>query len=373
MNDVLVIGAGIAGLSVAWRISQLGFNVQILEADPSGRRPGAPSPVAGGMLAPSAEVQFEEMGLYHVACESLSRWPSFADELKTETGLDVGYRTEGTLIVAVDRDDAEALSRLFRFQQSQGLNVSWLTPEEALEAEPYLSPRIAGAIHSPDDHQVDVHAVLAALSAAVARHSPFRFGARVVAISPDKNSPSVTLDNGEILRARVLVVATGAWSRDIDGLRAPLPIRPVKGQMVVLRGDKHFRLNQVIRTLRGYLVPRADGRVMVGATAEEMGFDNRITAGAVYRLLENAVEAVPGVEELEIEDTWVGFRPAARDHLPVIGWGLGDGITAAAGLYRHGILLAPLVADELALEIGAYLAGSTETSEWIAPFSPDRF
>ena len=189
MNDVLVAGAGVAGLSVAWRLGRAGYNVQVLDADPSGRRAGASSPIAGGMLAPSAEVQFEEMGLYHAARESLLRWPRFSEELKQDTGLDVGYRTDGTLIAAVDRDDAEALRRLYRFQESQGLNVSWLAPEEALDMEPYLSPRIAGAIHSPDDHQVDVHAVLAALSAAVMRQSDVRFGARVVAVRPDEEFP----------------------------------------------------------------------------------------------------------------------------------------------------------------------------------------
>lgn len=374
MKDVIVIGAGVAGLSTAWRLAQRGIRTVVLEKSASGAAPGAASRAAGGMLAPSAEVQFEEMGLYRFASESLRRWPAFARELEGASGVAVGYRDEGTLVVAVDRDDAEALRRLLRFQQAQGLNVEWLTTAEALEMEPFLSPRIAGAVHSPDDHQVDNRGLMDALLAALEREpqAEVRNGVEVVAIDPDDEKPAVQTASGERLEARVVVLAAGAWVRRIEGLPEPLPVRPVKGQMMSFDMKRPFELGRVIRTPRAYLVPKTDGRLVLGATAEEMGFDGRITGGGLYRLLEAAVEAVPGVEELAVTETWSGFRPASRDHLPLLGFGAAPGVAAAAGYFRHGILLAPIAADEVALEIASRLAGGTETSPWIAPFSPAR-
>jgi glycine oxidase len=374
VDDVIVVGGGVAGLSVAWRLARQGIPTTVLEKGPAEGVAGAASRAAGGMLAPSAEVKFEEMGLYRFAAESLRRWPSFASDLEAASGVTVGYRDEGTLVVAVDRDDAEALRRLFRFQREQGLNVEWVTTADALAMEAFLSPRIAGAIHAPDDHQVDNRAVMDALLAALARdaHAEVRTGAEVVAVEPDDQLPAVRLADGSRLAARVVVLAAGAWVRRIEGLPEPLPVRPVKGQMLSFAMERPFELSRVIRTPRAYLVPKLDGRLVLGATAEEMGFDNRITGGGLYRLLEAAVEAVPGVEELPVTETWSGLRPASRDHLPLLGFGAAPGIAAAAGFFRHGILLAPIAAEELALEIASRLAGGTETSPWIAPFSPAR-
>jgi glycine oxidase len=373
MARVLVVGGGIAGLATAWQLALLGIETRVLERGPTTGAAGAASRAAGGMLAPSAEVKFEEMGLYHFAAESLRRWPRFAETLEDASGVPVGYRTEGTLVVAVDRDDAEALRRLYRFQREQGLAVDWLAPAEALDAEPFLSPRLAGAVRAAGDHQVDNRAVMDALLAALRSSgaSDFVPGAEVVAVEPDEAHPAVRLASGERLEGACVVLAAGAWVRAISGLEPPLPVRPVKGQMVSLAIEPPFALRHVVRTLRGYIVPKADGRLVIGATAEEMGFDHRVTGGGAYRLLEAAVEAVPGIEELPLVETWAGLRPAARDHLPLLGEAA-PGVVAAAGLFRHGILLAPIAAQELAQEIAARLAGRAETSPWLAPFSPAR-
>ncbi len=373
--QVAIVGAGIAGLATAWRLRMRGIGVVVLERESEASLCAVASRAAGGMLAPSAEVQFEEMGLYHFAAESLRQWPRFADELERAAGLSVGYHDDGTLLVAVDRDDAEALRRLFRFQQEQGLNVSWLSTGEALDLEPFLSPRIAGAIHSPDDHQVDNRAVVEALIETLAADeaAELRFGSEVGSIESGSDSPTTVLADGTRIQTRVVVLAAGAWARSVAGIDPPIPMRPVKGQILGLRMVPPFGLRHVVRTLRGYLVPKASGTLMVGATAEEMGFDDRVTAGAAYRLLENAVEAVPGVEELELEGVWAGFRPAARDHQPMLGFTNLPGVAVAGGLYRHGILLAPIAAEEVAADVASYLANRTETSSLIAPFSPTRF
>jgi glycine oxidase len=239
MPDVLVVGGGVIGLGVAWRLAERGHAVAVLEADPSGARPEAASRAAAGMLAPSAEVGFEEMDLYRLGRESLRRWPAFARALEAASGTDVGYRTEGTLVVAVDRDNAEVLRRQFRFQQSEGVPVSWLAPADALDLEPFLSPKIAGAVHAPEDHQVDNRAVVAALRAVLAAHplAEVRVGAEVVAVEPHPERPAVRTASGERVEASVVVLAAGAWLRGIAGLPSPVPVRPVKGQMLALRTE----------------------------------------------------------------------------------------------------------------------------------------
>ncbi len=370
-TDVVIVGGGIIGLSLGWRLAQRGRTVTIVERDRAGC--GA-SYAAAGMLAPAAEIQFEEAELYRLGRESLRRWPAFARELEAASGLDVGYRDEGTLVVADDRDAAEVLRRLYRFQQAHDVPVEWLTGHEALEIEPFLSPKLAAAVYSPEDHQVDNRRVVEALRTAVERKptATLREGVTVRAVEPGER-PAVVTDDGERIEASVVVLAAGAWIRGIGGLEPAPPVRPVKGQMLSLRMDRPFELRHVVRGSDAYLAPKADGRLVIGATSEEMGFDTRVTAGGLYRLLEGAVEVVPGIEELEVIETWAGVRPASRDHAPLLGPTGAPGVVLATGHYRHGILLTPVTADELAISLDTALdGGEVETSEWLAPFSPQR-
>ena len=373
-NDVVIVGGGIIGLALAWRLAQRGRTVTVLERGRAGR---GTSYAAAGMLAPAVEIQFEEVALYRLGRESLRRWPTFARDLEAATGHDVGYRDDGTLVVADDRDAAEALRRLYRFQQAHDVPVTWLTGSEALEIEPFLSPKLAAAIHSPEDHQVDNRRVVEALRVAVERTpgATLREGVTVRAVEPGEQ-PAVVTEDGERIEAAVVVLAAGAWVREIDGLEPAPPVRPVKGQMLSLRMERPFELRHVVRGPDAYLAPKADGRLVIGATSEEMGFDTRVTAGGLYRLLEGAVEVVPGVEELEVIETWAGVRPASRDHAPLLGPSGAPGVVLATGHYRHGILLAPVTADELAASLDASLDGrgasDHETSDWLAPFSPLR-
>jgi glycine oxidase len=370
--DVLVVGGGIIGLALGWRLAERGRRVTVVERDRAGR--GA-SYAAAGMLAPAVEIQFEETELYALGRASLRRWPAFARDLERASGHDVGYRDEGTLVVADDRDAAEALRRLYRFQQSHGVPVEWLTGREALEIEPFLSPKLAAAVWSPEDHQVDNRRVVDALREAIAQAptATLREGATVRAVEPHADAPAVVTDDGERIEASAVVLAAGAWLRGIDGIEPKPPVRPVKGQMLALRLAAPFDLRHVVRGPDAYLAPKADGRLVIGATSEELGFDTRVTAGGLFRLLEGAVEVVPGVEELEVVETWAGLRPASRDHAPLLGRAA-PGVVLAAGHYRHGILLAPATADELSAGIDAMLGGGDfETSPLLAPFSPQRF
>ncbi len=371
--EVAVVGGGVVGLGVAWRLAEAGRRVVVLERGRVGR--GA-TWAAAGMLAPSAELGFEELDLYALGRESLRRWPAFARDLRQSSGIDVGYRDEGTLVVADDRDSARALRRLFAFQQEHGARVEWLTGDEAADLEPLLSPRLPAAIHSPDDHQVDNRALAEALHRAAERAGvAIREDAPVESIEPDATSPALVLADGERVEARVVVLAAGAWSASVGGLAPAPPVRPVKGQMLSLRLDpeRGLDLRHVVRGPDAYLVPKPDGRLVVGATSEEVGHDTAVTAGGLYRILEGAVEVVPGVEEMEVVETWAGLRPASRDHAPLLGASAHAGVVYATGHYRHGILLAPVTAEEVAAEVGAILDGRAETRPLLAPFSPRRF
>ncbi|MEM1041350.1 MAG: glycine oxidase ThiO [Bacteroidota bacterium] len=379
-TEVAVVGGGVVGLALAWRLAERGRRVTVLEREAVGR--GA-SYAAAGMLAPAAEIQFEEADLYRLGRESLRRWPAFARDLEAASGIGVDYRGEGTLVVADDRDAAEALRRLYRFQQDHGVPVEWLTGAEAREIEPMLSPRLAAAVHSPEDHQVDNRRVLEALRVAAERAGvTVREQTPVRAVEPNATRPAVVTGEGERIEASAVVLAAGAWVRSIDGIEPAPPVRPVKGQMLSLQMERPFELRHVVRGPDAYLVPKSDGRLVVGATSEEQGFDTALTAGGLYRLLEAAVEVVPGIEELKVTETWAGLRPASRDHAPLIGTAA-PGVVLAAGHYRHGVLLTPVTAAELALDIDSALAETTErgasgysvpeTSEWLAPFAPARF
>jgi glycine oxidase len=237
-------------------------------------------------------------------------------------------------VVAVDRDDAEELRRLHELQRSLGLESEWLVPSAARAAEPGLAPRIAGAIDAPGEAQVDPVAVVEALVRACA-------DLEVEIRQADVRS----LDD---LDADQVVVAAGAWSTQIADVR----VHPVKGQLLHLktREGGASLAGRIIRTPRCYIVPRPDGRVVVGATSEEKGFDTSVDAGAVHRLLEAAWEVLPDVWELEFVEVIAGLRPGTPDNRPLIGRA-SERVVHATGHYRNGILLAPLTAQLVAAEL----------------------
>ncbi len=367
-SEILIVGGGVIGLSIGWELQRAGRQVIVFDRDEAGRQA---SWQAGGMLAPAAEIGFEEPELYAFSRESTDLWPDFVERLEADSGREVGLRREGTLVVADDADSTERLRRVYDFQVEQKLNVKWLTGDEARDLEPFLAPRVTAGVLSPDDVQVDNRKLVLALVDAIRRlGGEVREHAPIARIEPDAQSPRVVLDNGEEISGEVVVLAAGAWCRQIDGLPADArpPVRPVKGQMVELRMIRPFALDHVVRGPHGYLVPKASGRLLIGATAEEMGFDTEVTAGGIFRLLENAWEIVPGIYDLPLVDSWAGLRPASRDHQPIIGFSTAPGVFVATGHYRHGIMLSPLTA-----RVAAGLILGRETSPWPGPFAPVRF
>ncbi|MEV0625587.1 glycine oxidase ThiO [Nonomuraea wenchangensis] len=379
----VIVGGGVVGLSVAWRLARAGRPVTVVDPNPAG---GA-SHAAAGMLAPVSEVTYTEEPLLRLGLASLRRWPAFAAELAADAGLPEGargvdLRAEGTLDVAFGADDLAALDELAAFMNKLGLPVERLTGRECRRLEPMLAPSVRGGLLAAGDAWVDPRRVTAALLAALERRHVPLVRARVTGLlreddpegqvdglrregGPVGRVTGVRLEGGAELAATTVVLAAGAWSAALAGV----PVRPVKGQILRLRSPQPLLTRCVRGSVHGspvYLVPRGDGELVVGATQEELGFDTRVTAGGLYELLRDARELVPGVTELELADVVAGLRPGTPDNVPIVG-PAGDGLVLATGHHRGGVLLAPLTAALVAGEAGGEEGGLA------ALCSPARF
>lgn len=368
--NVAIIGAGVIGLAIAWRLAARGAQVAVFDKGTAGS--GA-SHAAAGMLAACVEAEPGEEALVTLGRESQARWPAFAAELERVSGIDVGLRPEGTLVVALTADDQARLHHQLVFQQKLGLPLQWISAAETRRREPHLAGKLAGAVLSLEDTQVDnrklaaaLHVAAEAAGASISEHRP------VDAISSHAGQvDGIVLADGSKVAADVVVLAAGAWSRSIAGVPPELrpPVRPIKGQMLSLRMDPAAPLlTHVVWAPGAYLVPRRDGRLLVGATVEEKGYDTSLTAGGMLTLLEAAWRVVPAVEELPIDEMWVGHRPGSRDDAPILGAGPIDGLIYATGHHRNGILLTPITAEAI-----ARLALDGIVDPAIRPFGNERF
>ncbi|MEQ4716367.1 glycine oxidase ThiO [Nonomuraea sp. B19D2] len=352
----VIVGGGVVGLSVAWRLARDGRPVTLVDPAPAS---GA-SHAAAGMLAPVSEVAYTEVPLLRLGVASLRRWPAFATELAADAGLAgteaLDLRSDGTLDVAFGTDDLAALDELATYMEKLELPVERLSGRECRRLEPMLAPSVRGGLLAPGDAWVDPRRVTAALLAALDRRGVPLVRSRVGELLRDGGRVTgVRLGEGAEMRAERVVLAAGVWSAGL----AEVPVRPVKGQIMRLRSPQPLLTRCVRGTVHGtpvYLVPRGDGELVVGATQEEMGFDTRVTAGGLYELLRDARELVPGVTELEIADVVAGLRPGTPDNLPVIGPSGTPGLALATGHHRGGVLLAPLTADILLGEEGELAA-----------------
>lgn len=371
--DVAVVGGGIIGLAVAWRAQLRGLRTLLVEREP--RLAQGATHAAAGMLAPVSEANVAERELLALGLESAARYPAFVAELAAATGEAPGFLRCGTMAVARDRDEAEALDRERAARAGMGLEIERLLPSEARRREPGLAPTLRLALDAPDDHAVDPRRLAEVLALAIERAGgEIRVGVaveRIDAAPGGARVAGVTLSGGERIAAEHVVVAAGAWTRQLGGLpdAACVPVRPVKGQILRLRDPAGPGLfTRVLRMDPGYLVPRGDGRYVLGATMEERGYDTDVTAGGVFELLRDAIELVPGISELVLEELEAGLRPGTPDNAPALGPGALAGLHWAAGHHRNGILLAPITADLLL----ASLAGEP-LGDLAAPFTPTRF
>jgi glycine oxidase len=313
--EVVVVGGGVIGLSIAFRAQQRGVRVVVLD-----RGGDAASGHAAGMLAAVSEADVGHGQLVGDNLEAANAWPQFARELGVE------LHTAGTLMVARDRDEAEALDRERAFREKLGLPVERLLPSATRRLEPALAPNVRLALHVPEDRAVDPRAVLDALRARV----------------EVRRAEVTSLDD---IEAATVVLAAGAWSAQL----ADVPVRPVKGQILRLRDPAHDPrrplVSRVLRYEGGYLVPRGDGRYVLGATVEERGFDTTVTAGGLYELLRDATEIVPGISELVVEETAAALRPGTPGNTPIVE--RRGRVVIATGHFRNGILHAPITANRV--------------------------
>ena len=348
----IVIGGGIMGLAIGWRLLREGAErVVIFEAGDAGRSSAAW--VAAGMLSPRAEAGFEDMDIYEEGLRSLDLYPQFLDELREDGGDAVPSIDRcGTLVLATNADEARELTRQYDFRKRMEIPVERLTGDEARDREPLLSSKVTGALWLEKDAQINNRQLCLALKEAfLKRGGVLREHCKISAIVTKNGRAEAVRYGDEELTAHSITIAAGAWSSQISGITPAIPVRPVKGQMIGLRMTPQAWLKQPVRTSRVYLVPKDDGRLLVGATAEEVGFDQRVTAGPIMELLHFAWEIVPAVYELEIEETLASFRPATRDHRAIVGKSETKNLYYATGHWRHGILMAPLTAIELCREI----------------------
>jgi glycine oxidase len=357
-TDVLIVGGGVIGLAIGWRALREGMSVTLLEREPTAA--SQTSRVAAGLIAPIGEASASEPALLQLGLASAGLYSEFIAELEAETGSQTGYRRCGTLLVARDGDEAAELDRALKFRRSLGSSVNRLLPAEARRLEPSLARTLTLALEVPEDHTIDPRALAAALSRAFTRAGgDLRLASEVSGLGVSHRQVNgVRLDNGETLSAGHVVIAAGPWSGQIGGMppRAQIVFRPVKGQILTLADPLGpGRLERVLRMPAGYLVPRGDGRYVLGASTEERGFDQTITAGAVHELLRGATEIVPAVAEWMLEELNAGIRPGTSDNLPVIGASPTlERLVWAAGHHRHGILLTPITAELVVAELAGH-------------------
>jgi glycine oxidase len=362
-SDIVVIGGGIHGCAAALRLAQAGARVTVLERSVPGAEA---SSAAGGILSPGVEAQHGGP-LLALAQDSMRRWPAFAAELTAATGIDLAYRTNGTLRIVFGESEAAVWRADLPRLVGLGVATEWLDGAALRALEPALAAGASGGFLFRDEACLDPKPLLRALAAAAA-------GAGVRFLT----GPGAAHRGRERARRRrrsrlgtpgagAVLLAAGAWAGLVEGSGLPLgAVRPVRGQMVVLEARPEL-VSRVVFSPKGYLVPRPDGRILCGSTMEEAGFEKVVTASGMLTLLGMAIETAPELAAAPVLESWSNFRPATADGLPILGPGAIPGLFYSTGHHRHGILLAPASADLVA----AAVLGATPALD-LAPYSAVR-
>jgi glycine oxidase len=362
--DVAIAGGGVIGGAIALELARAGLRAAVFDRQQPGQEA---SWASAGIISPAPEnpgmIATVELGK-----TSAAMYPEFAAQVEEISGQTTGYRHKGTLEALFSHDAKAELSTIIAVHHGLGLKAEPLRAEDALELEPALSEEIAAAVLRPEEASIDNRALTAAVLEAARRSGAEFFpGSAVSAIRREGNRcKGLTLQN-EKVEAKWTIIAAGCFSGAIEGAVAYAPVRPAKGQMAALRADD-LKIERVLWSEKIYLVPRNDGRILVGATVEHVGFDKRVTAGGIERILSAALELAPGLKNARIEETWAGLRPDSQDHLPILGPTDVEGLLMATGHFRSGILLTPITARL----IREWITEQRVSVDW-ERFSPLRF
>ena len=368
---VLIIGGGIIGLSIAWRLIGIGKKVVVVDKRNLGKEA---SWAAAGMLSGRLDLKPSEKQLLPIFEKSHYAWPKFAKELENISGKSIGYRKEGTLMIACDINEEQKLKNNYNFLKNNKVNVDWLSGDKIREKEPYVSNNVLSGFYSPDDHHVNNRYILDALITILKKNKNnciFKENTEVEKIITNKSQVTGVKTKNETIKTKEIIVCSGAWTSKIKNIEInEVPIRPVKGQIICLKMPENVSLLKYILWRENvYLVPKNNSYLIIGATVEEMGYDKSLTAGGIYNLLKIAREVLPAIEDLSIVESWSGLRPTSRDDAPIIGPSKKiKGLIYATGHHRNGILLAPLTSSIIK---NYYLKGRIEND--FNNFEPGRF
>jgi glycine oxidase len=369
--DVVIVGAGIIGCTIARLLALRGADVLVIDRDSPGRRA---TWAAGGMLSPLIESAADDP-FFHLADRSFDLYPALVEAVERESGMSVDYRTSGKLQCALDSESANDLRKLYDSPRAQQYGLRLFDGAEARAFQPGLSDDVQSALFVERDHRVDNRLFAQAIAAsATAVGARIMIGVPVAALDTAASRVTgVRLASDEHVEADRVVLAAGAWSALIDGLPTPLPVAPVRGQMLAVdtnygRIDDSPMFERVVGTEECYMIPRSDGRLVIGATVEHVGFDAGPTPEGIAWLIDAARTVMPGIAALPLIETWAGYRPGTPDDWPIIGADPAlEGLVHASGHYRNGILLAPVTAEAVASIVDG------DAPQWIEPFGISRF
>ncbi len=362
--DAAIAGGGVIGGAIAMELARAGLKVAVFDR----QQPGLEASWASaGILSPAPEnpgmIAMVQMGK-----ASASLYPEFVAQVEEISGKSTGFRPKGTLEALFSHDTKAELSTMIAVYHGLGLKAEPLRAEDARELEPALSEEVEAAVLRPEEASIDNRALTAAVLEGVHRSGAEIFpgnGAR--AIWRERNCCKGLVLQNERVEARWTIISAGCFSAAIEGIAPYAPVRPTKGQMAALRADD-LKIERVLWSEKIYLVPRNDGRILAGATVEHAGFDKRVTAGGIEKLLSAAIELAPGLKNAHIEETWAGLRPDTPDHLPILGPTGIEGLVMATGHFRSGILLTPITARL----IREWITEQRVSLDWDR-FSPLRF
>ncbi len=366
-SDVVIIGAGIIGSSIAYRLASKGQNVAVIDKGHPGREA---TWAAAGMLAPHTEIAHSVPDvLLNLFEKSYDLFPEFIEEIRDASGLKIGYQTKGSILTASDFQEAKLLSGLFEKLATRGVKVEELGTHELQKTEPELAHSVETALFLPEEHYVNNRELLrAVVKAGQNKGVTFINDTPVTGFDFDrKHVQAIHLPDRDLF-AETYINCAGSWAGLIDATNAiKIPVRPIRGQIIQLQLNPQ-KLNHLIHSSSVYLVPWPDGRTLVGATMENVGFDKTNTAGGFRHLIDAALNLIPSLQQAQVKDFWAGLRPDTPDNLPLLGKTSFDNYFIAAGHFRNGILLTPITA-----KLMSELIFTGKPSICLDPFDPLRF